>query len=108
MPPSLRLEDVGGFADVPGRDTWYAGAALIESKLLGPPLGIRSITATCDGGATWNPTIEIDEDVHEVRAHAARPEIVIAAAATGLCISRDGGATWRSRSQPGIDYWRGE
>jgi hypothetical protein len=107
------LENVGGFADVPGRDTWYAGATLIDGKLLGPPLGIRSLTATCDGGAllanvhvggiprstdggaTWNPTIDINEDVHEVRAHVARPDIVIAAAATGLCISRDGGASWR-------------
>jgi hypothetical protein len=108
-----QFENVGGFAAVPGRDTWYAGAALIDGKLLGPPLGIRSMTATCDGGAllanvhvggiprstdggaTWNPTIGVDEDVHEVRAHIARPDIVIAAAATGLCISRDGGATWR-------------
>jgi len=107
------LKNVGEFADVPGRDTWYAGAALIDGKLLGPPLGIRSMTATCDGGAllvnvhvggiprstdggaTWNPTIEIDADVHEVRAHVARPDVVIAAAATGLCISRDSGATWR-------------
>ncbi len=107
------LENVDGFADVPGRDEWYAGAALVDGKLLGPPLGIRSMTATCDGGAvlanvhvggiprttdggaTWNPTIEIHEDVHEVRAHVARPDIVVAAAATGLCTSRDGGATWR-------------
>jgi hypothetical protein len=32
--------------------------------------------------------------VHQVCAHPARPDIVIAAAAAGLCISRDAGATW--------------
>jgi hypothetical protein len=106
------LERLSGFADVPGRDTWYAGTAIVDGKLLGPPLGIRSITVTCDGtallanvhvggiprsidgGATWHPTININEDVHEVRAHDTRPNVVIAAAATGLCISRDGGETW--------------
>lgn len=109
---SGNLERVPGFARVPGRDTWYAGTALIDGKLLGPPLGVRSMAATCngaallanvhvggiprsaDGGATWHPTINIDEDVHEVRAHETHPDIVIAAAATGLCVSRDGGETW--------------
>ena len=47
-----------------------------------------------DGGATWHPTIDIHSDVHEVCAHPTHPSIVIAAAAIGLCISRDGGATW--------------
>jgi hypothetical protein len=106
------LERLPGFAAVSGRDTWYAGTALIDGKLLGPPLGIRSMTATrdgaalfanvhvggiprsADGGVTWHPTINIEEDVHEVRAHDSRPDIVVAAAATGLCISRDGGKTW--------------
>jgi photosystem II stability/assembly factor-like uncharacterized protein len=109
---SGNLERMPGFASVPGRDAWYAGTALIDGKVLGPPLGIRSMTATCDGavllanvhvggiprstdgGATWHPTIDIEEDVHEVRAHDSRPDIVIAAAATGLCISRDAGKTW--------------
>jgi hypothetical protein len=106
------LERVSDFADVPGRDKWYAGTALVDGKLLGPPLGIRSMTATCDGAAlmanvhvggiprsidsgnTWHPTIDVDADVHEVRAHPALPDVVIAAAAVGLCISRDGGKTW--------------
>ena len=101
-----------GFDAVEGRDTWYAGAAIIDGELMGPPLGIRSMAATCDGavllanvhvggvprstdaGLTWRPTIDIDSDVHQVCAHPTRPDIVIAAAAAGLSISRDAGATW--------------
>jgi hypothetical protein len=101
-----------GFDRTPGRDRWYAGTALINGHLVGPPLGIRSMTATSDGrallanvhvggiprstdgGETWEATIDIDCDVHEVRAHPFRPNIAIAAAAAGLCISRDGGMTW--------------
>jgi hypothetical protein len=105
------FEPLGGFDAVAGRDTWYAGSALIDGRLVGPPLGIRSMTATADGvllanvhvggiprsidgGLTWHPTIDIDSDVHDVRADATRPHIVVAAAAIGLCISRDGGETW--------------
>src|SRR2546428_842839 len=46
------------------------------------------------GGRTWQPTIDINCDVHEVRAHPANPDMVAAAAAVGLCISCDSGATW--------------
>jgi len=106
------LEQLRGFDIVAGRDAWYAGAAVIDGQRVGPPLGIRSITATSDGavllanvhvggiprstdgGATWHPTIDIDTDVHEVRAHPKRPSLVMAASAIGLCTSRDGGATW--------------
>ena len=106
------LEQLRGFDAVAGRETWYAGSAVINGQRVGPPLGIRSITATADGavllanvhvggvprssdgGATWQPTIAIDGDVHEVRAHPSRPGVVMAAAAIGLCSSRDGGATW--------------
>ncbi len=108
-----KIEQLVGFDAVSGRDQWYAGAAMIDGKLMGPPLGIRSITATSDGnvllanvhvggiprsvdgGATWQPTIEVNRDVHEVRAHPNRPDIVAAAAAAGLCVSTDGGATWK-------------
>jgi hypothetical protein len=114
----LRMEGNGdvaalpGFDAAPGRDSWYAGTALINGHLVGPPLGVRSMAATADGavllvnvhvggiprstdgGKTWEATIEVDTDVHEVRAHPHRPNIVIAAAAAGLCISRNGGATW--------------
>ena len=106
------LEQLRGFDAVAGRETWYAGSAVINGQRLGPPLGIRSIAATpdgvvlfanvhvggvprsTDGGATWQPTIHVESDVHEVRAHPNRPGVVMAAAATGLFSSRDGGVTW--------------
>ena len=106
------IDRLSGFDTVAGRDTWYAGSALINGQRVGPPLGIRSMAATsdgavllanvhvggiprsADGGSTWQPTIEIDSDVHEVCTHPVHSGIVIAAAAIGLCVSRDSGATW--------------
>jgi hypothetical protein len=76
------------------------------------PTGVRGLTATADGrvilaavhvggiprslngGETWTPTIPVNFDVHEIRAHAARPELVAAAAAVGLCVSHNRGETW--------------
>src|SRR5258705_9172273 len=67
------LEPLRGFDVVAGRETWYAGSAVINGQRVGPPLGIRSITAapdgavllanvhvggvprSTDGGATWQP-----------------------------------------------------
>ena len=107
-----KIDPLSGFEAVSGRDTWYAGSALINGQRVGPPLGVRSMTATSDGaallanvhvggiprstdgGVTWQPTIDVDSDVHEVCAHPVHPRTVIAAAAIGLCISRDSGGTW--------------
>ncbi len=106
------IEQLRGFDEVAGRDRWFAGNAVIDGKVMGPPLGVRSITVTSDGaallanvhvggiprsvdgGVTWLPTIDIQSDVHEVRGHPNRPGIVAAASAVGLCTSSDGGATW--------------
>lgn len=107
-----QISQLDEFTSVAGRDTWYAGSAIVNGQVVGPPLGVRSMAASSDGnaifanvhvggiprskdgGVTWEPTIDVDYDVHEVRMHPKYPEIVIAAAAVGLCISRDGGATW--------------
>ncbi len=106
------LDPIDSFDDVEGRDTWFAGSAIVNGQRLGPPLGIRSVAANAngsvlfanvhvggiprsmDGGRTWQPTIDINSDVHEVRAHSANPDMVIAASAVGLCTSTDAGATW--------------
>jgi hypothetical protein len=96
-------ESLVSFDDAPGRGDWHA----VGSR---EPY-VRSLTATPDGvvlanvhvggiprstdeGATWQPTIEVDDDVHQVRAHPERPELVLAAAAVGVCRSDDAGATW--------------
>ncbi|HET9217347.1 MAG TPA: hypothetical protein VFR18_10230 [Terriglobia bacterium] len=106
------IDRLSGFDATPGRNTWYAGTALINGQTVGPPLGVRSIAATADrlnvlanvhvggiprstdGGMSWKPTIAVESDVHEVCAHPVHAELVAAASAIGLCISRDGGATW--------------
>jgi hypothetical protein len=95
--PDGAQQRLTGFDAVAGRDSWYAGAAIIDGKLMGPPLGIRSMAATCDG-AVLLANVHVS-DVHQVCAHPARPDIVIAAAAAGLCISRDAGATWTIERQ---------
>jgi hypothetical protein len=115
--PSGALEPSSGFETVAGRDEWHA---------VGIPLSVRTMTATADGGAvlvnvhvggiprsvdgglTWHPTINVDDDVHQVLAHPTRPEIAVAAASVGLCRSRDGGASWTSTSEGmGMSYARG-
>jgi hypothetical protein len=106
------LEPIEAFDSVPGRKNWFAGSAIVNGQRIGPPLGVRSLAAnssrnilfanvhvggiprSIDGGRSWQPTIDINSDVHEVHAHPAHPEIVAAAAAAGLCISRDSGASW--------------
>jgi hypothetical protein len=97
------LTRVDAFESVDGRDEWYTPWG-------GPP-AVRSMAADLGGrlyanvhvggiprsddGERWVPTIDIDADVHQVIAHPAEPEVVLAAGAVGLCVSVDGGATWR-------------
>jgi hypothetical protein len=95
------LEFIAAFDQVPGRGSWYTPWG-------GPP-AIRTISEdrhsvyvnvhvggvlrSQDEGATWEPTIDIHADVHQVANGDAR---VYAADAGGLSISEDAGQTWRS------------
>jgi hypothetical protein len=61
---------------------------------------VGGILHTSDRGPTWNPTIDIDADVHQV---ATAEGLVLAAGGRGLSTSTEKGATWslahrRSRS----------
>jgi hypothetical protein len=98
-----RFEPIEGFDKVAGRDDWHAVGsnqpyvrsltATAEGVLLAN-VHVGGMPRSTDGGATWQPTIDVDADVHEVRAHPDRPELVLAAAAVGVCRSDDAGATW--------------
>lgn len=102
----FRIRDTGiapvpSFDEAPGREEWYtpwggppstrtiatAGGAIYVSVHVG------GILRSEDGGASWTPTgIDIDADVHQVRA--APDGRLLAAAAVGLAVSEDGGDTW--------------
>jgi hypothetical protein len=106
----LRLGDDGaferdqGFDAVDGRDAWYTpwgGPPAVRSMALDlagrihANVHVGGIPRSVDGGTTWEPTIEIDADVHQVIAHPTEPDIVLAAGAVGLAISENGGTSWR-------------
>lgn len=97
------LESVDAFDAAEGRDTWYTPWG-------GPPatrsisewgedvyvnVHVGGVVHTGDGGANWNPTIDIDADVHQV---ATAEGLVLAAGARGISMSTDKGATWSLRS----------
>jgi hypothetical protein len=101
------LEPVEAFDAAEGRDSWYTPWG-------GPPdtrsisewgadvyvnVHVGGVLHTEDSGRTWNPTIDIDADVHQV---ATAGGLVLAAGARGLSTSTDKGATWSLRAD-GLD-----
>ncbi|MDQ4146046.1 MAG: hypothetical protein M3198_20330 [Actinomycetota bacterium] len=101
------LEPIESFDEVEGRDAWYTpwggppatrSLSQDDAVTLYVNVHVGGIPRSRDGGRTWEPTIDIDADVHEVLAW--RPEgRVLAAAARGLGVSDDGGETWRFRTR---------
>jgi hypothetical protein len=101
------LDEVAGFDRVPGRDTWYTpwgGPPDTRSMARGADgtiytnVHVGGIPRSSDAGASWEPTIEIDADVHQVTAHPTDPAVILAACAGGLAESADGGTAWEVRN----------
>jgi hypothetical protein len=96
----LELED--SFEQAPGREEWYTpwGGPPDTRSMSADPAGTVYVNVHVGGilrtrpGADWEPTIDIDADVHQVLAHPSQPNVVLAACAGGLAISEDGGETW--------------
>lgn len=97
------LEPLPGFDATPGRDGWHTpwggppdvrSLAVTEHNVLLANVHVGGIARSVDAGRTWMPTIDVNANVHQVRAVEGRAELVLAAAAVGLCRSDDAGATW--------------
>jgi hypothetical protein len=106
----LRLGDDGvlapveAFETIEGRETWFTpwgGPPAVRSiaqdlsRRLHANVHVGGIPRSVDAGASWEPTIDIDADIHQVVAHPSEPDVVLAAGAVGLAVSVDGGASWR-------------
>jgi hypothetical protein len=101
-----RVAFVASFDAAPGRDAWFTPWG-------GPPdtrslsengdsvfanVHVGGVLRSRDEGATWQPTLDIGEDVHRV---VTAGSMVFAAGAHGISISTDGGDSWR-RSADGL------
>jgi len=98
------LVAVDEFDTADGRTTWYTpwgdpadvrSMAIAADGTIHVNVHVGGVVRSRDGGATWAPTIDIENDVHQVLAHPARPEIVLVASAEGFGLSHDGGGTWQ-------------
>ncbi|MFQ5520753.1 MAG: hypothetical protein ACE5FK_05100, partial [Candidatus Methylomirabilia bacterium] len=99
-----RLARVEPLEEVEGRHEWYtpwgeppdtrsistdaAGAVYVN-------VHVGGVVRSTDRGRSWQPTLDIHTDVHQVLAHPARARLVLAAAAVGLGVSSDRGGSWR-------------
>jgi photosystem II stability/assembly factor-like uncharacterized protein len=101
------LEPVAVFDRVEAREKWYTpwGGPPDSRSMAVDPAGtiyvnvhVGGIVRSTDGGQTWEPTIDIDSDVHQVIAVDGRPGTVLAATAQGLATSEDSGDTWDSHT----------
>jgi hypothetical protein len=98
------LARVESFEAVEGRAAWYTpwgdpadvrSIAVAQDGTLHVNVHVGGVARSRDGGASWAPTVDIENDVHQVLAHPARPEVVLVASAEGFGLSRDGGDSWQ-------------
>jgi hypothetical protein len=97
------VERVDAFDEAPGRDGWYTPwggppdtRSIAENDgVVFANVHVGGIVRSRDRGDTWEPTIDVDADVHRVWVDVRG---VYAACARGLAVSRDSGETWTVES----------
>ncbi|MBW4498786.1 MAG: glycoside hydrolase [Scytonema hyalinum WJT4-NPBG1] len=94
---------INSFETVSGRSEWYTpwgGPPDVRSLAVGQSgelyvnVHVGGILRSDDQGESWQPTIDFHADVHEVRTVKGRPNLVLAATAQGMAVSRDRGNSW--------------
>jgi hypothetical protein len=97
------LHGVESFERVDGRDAWYTpwgeppqarSMAVARDGSVYVNVHVGGVVRSNDDGKTWAPTLDIENDVHQVVAHPVRAEVVLVAAAAGFGVSRDAGRSW--------------
>jgi photosystem II stability/assembly factor-like uncharacterized protein len=95
---------VDAFDTADGRSSWYTpwgdpadvrSMAIATDGTIHVNVHVGGVVRSRDGGATWAPTMDIENDVHQVLTHPTRAEVVLVASAEGFGISRDGGDSWQ-------------
>jgi hypothetical protein len=102
------LQRIDSFEDVDGRADWHTpwGGPPDTRSIASTPQGVTyvnvhvgGIPRSTDGGRSWQPTIDIKSDIHQVLVHPTDPELVLAASAHGLAVSRDADRSWRFKTE---------
>lgn len=97
------IEFIQSFDTAQGRDEWYTpwGGLPDVRSMAGGQSGelyanvhVGGILRSQDRGRSWQPTIDLHWDVHQVITVPDRPGVVLAATAEGLATSTDRGDTW--------------
>lgn len=100
------FEPITSFDHVEGRERWWQvpgldlsantrSLAVAPDGTLYANVHVGGIYRSRDDGETWEPTIDQETDVHQVRAFA--DDLLLAATGmAGVCVSHDAGDSWKS------------
>ena len=101
------LEVVRSFEKASGREDWYTpwGGPPETRSISADPSGtlyvnvhVGGVVRSTDGGRSWEPTIDLDADVHQV-LFDPNSNFLLAASARGLATSEDHGQSWQFHTE---------
>ncbi|MGV2829192.1 WD40/YVTN/BNR-like repeat-containing protein [Myxosarcina sp. GI1(2024)] len=98
------IDFIDSFDHIEDRSKWYTPwgdppavrtLAMSSQNDLYVNVHVGGILRSTDWGKSWQPTINLEADVHQVITVDSHPNLVLAATGRGLAISRDKGNSWQ-------------